>query len=122
MSQKKVVYVISGDPKEKTENVSAVFAQALTAVSFDYDCTIFLMDEAVIIGKKGGVDGIKFPTFEPISVMLENFMEMEGKVLICHPSSDARNLHEADCIEGLKFVNASALLEAGVSADALFTF
>lgn len=122
MSQKKVVYVISGDPREKTENVSAVFAQALTAVSFDYDCTIFLMDEAVVIAKKGGVDGVKFQTFEPLAVMIENFMEMEGKVFICHPSSDARNLHEADCLPGVKFVNASALLDAGITADAMFTF
>lgn len=119
---KKIVYVVSGNPATKTENVSAVFAQALTAVSFGYDVRIFLMDDAVMIAKKGGIDGIKFETFEPISMMLENFLEMEGVVLVCHPSSDARHMHEADCIEGVKFVNASALLEEGLSADALFTF
>ncbi|MEJ2182720.1 MAG: DsrE family protein [Nitrospirota bacterium] len=118
----KIVYVVSGDPKVKTENVSAVMAQALTAVSFGYDCEIFLMDEAVWIGKKGGVQGVKFKTFEPIEEMLANFMEMEGKVYICHPSSDARDFHQEDAIEGITFVNASKLLESGKEADALFTF
>lgn len=118
----KVVYVISGDPRQKTETVSAVLAQALTAVSFDYDCEIFLMDEAVQIAVKGGVDGVKFKTFEPISEMLESFMDMDGKVFVCHPSSDARDIHEEHCIEGVKFVNASKLLQSGKESDALFTF
>jgi predicted peroxiredoxin len=42
----KVVYVISRDPYKDTESVSAVFAQALTALSFDYECEIFLMDDS----------------------------------------------------------------------------
>jgi predicted peroxiredoxin len=118
----KIVYVISGNPREKTENVSAVFAQALTALSFDYECEIFLMDDAVTIVKKGAMDGVKFKTFESIEMMVENFLEMEGKLYVCHPSSDARDITESDCIEGVKFVNASKLLESGKAADALFTF
>ena len=122
MAEKKVVYVVSGDPFEHVENVSAVFAQALTAVSFGHETSIYLMDNAVNIAKKDGVKGAKFTSFEPIETMLENFIEMEGTVFVCHPSSDARGLHEADCIDGVKFVNASALVSAGIEADALFTF
>jgi len=118
----KVVYVISGDPREKTENVSAVFAQALTALSFDYECEIFLMDDAVEIVKKGAIDGVQFKTFEPITEMLQNYLDMEGKLFVCHPSSDARDIHPEDCIEGVEFVNASRLLESGKEADVVFTF
>jgi len=120
---KKVLYVISGDPRKKTESVSAVFAQALTALSFDYEVETFLMDDAVIIAKKGGIDeSVKFQTFEPISVMLENYLEMGGVLYVCHPSSDARNMHEADAIAGVTFVNASKILECGIKADVVFTF
>lgn len=119
----KVVYVISRDPIKEVENVSAVFAQALTALSFDYECEIFLMDNAVMIGKRGGIsDEVKFKTFEPITTMLQNFLEMEGVVYVCHPSSDARGFHEEDAVEGVQFVNASKLLESGKDADAVFTF
>jgi predicted peroxiredoxin len=118
----KIVYVISGDPKTKTENVSAVFAQALTALAFGYECEIFLMDEAVNLARKGYIEGVKFKTFEPITEMLQNYFEMEGKLYVCHPSSDAREMTGADCIEGVEFVNASKLLESGKDSDALFTF
>ena len=118
----KIVYVISGNAKEETEKVSAVFAQALTALAFDYECEIFLMDDAVEIVKKGSMDGVKFKSFESIETMVGNYIEMEGKLYICHPSSDARDFSEADCIDGVTFVNASKLLESGKNSDALFTF
>jgi len=119
----KVVYVISKDPKEETEAVSEVLAQALTSISFDYETEIFLMGEAVSMAHKDYLtDAIKAPTFESIKEMLGNYIEMEGKLYVCHPAADARNIHEGDCIEGLEFVNASRLVESGVKADALFTF
>jgi predicted peroxiredoxin len=119
----KVVYVISRDPIKDTENVSAVFAQALTAISFDYECEIFLMDEAVNIARKGGIkDDLKFSTFEPITMMLQNYLDMDGVLYVCHPSSDARGFHEEDAIEGATFVNASKILESGKNADVVFTY
>jgi len=119
----KIVYVISRDPIKDTENVSAVFAQALTALSFDYECEIFLMDEAVNIARKGGIqDDLKFATFEPIVTMVQNYLEMDGVLYVCHPSSDARGFHEDAAIEGATFVNASKLLESGKDASAVFTF
>ena len=70
----KIMYTISHDPKEEAyvERVSEAFAQALTALSFSYECAIFLTSGGVNIAKKGHVEGAKAPTFEPVSVMLEN--------------------------------------------------
>lgn len=119
----KIVYVISRDPFNDTENVSAVLAQALTALSFDYECEIFLMGEAVNIARKGAIsDDLKFSTFEPINTMLENYLEMDGVLYVCHPSSDARGFHADQAIGGATFVNASKILESGKNADAIFTF
>ncbi len=118
----KIVYVISRDPKEYTEVVSAVFAQALTALAFDNECEIFLMGDAVDIVRKGAMEGIKFKEFESVDTMVGNYIEMEGKLFICHPSSDARDLHKEDCIDGVDFANASKLLLSGKDSDALFTF
>ena len=122
MAEKKIVYVLSCDPKKDVEKVSEVLAQTLTALSFGYECELFFMGECVTLAKKGGAAGLKASTFESIEMMLENYMEMEGKVFVCHPASDARGLHEPDCLPGLKFVNASKLVESGVTASALFTF
>jgi uncharacterized protein involved in oxidation of intracellular sulfur len=118
----KIVYVISDSPFEKTESVSAVLAQALTALAFDNECEIFLMSEAVNIAKKGATEGLKFKAFEPIDMMIENYIEMGGELLVCHPSSDAREINKDNCHAGVQFVNASRLLKSGKEANALFTF
>lgn len=120
---KKIVYVLTRHPKEKAEIVSSVLAQALTSLSFGYETEIFLMDAAVEIARKGVLDGIKALTFETITEMLNNYLEMEGVLYICHPSSDARGIKDNDCIAGIaKFVNASKLLESSIQADAVFTY
>ena len=119
----KIVYVLTRDPKERAEIVSSVLAQALTSLSFGYETEIFLMDAAVEVAKKGAIDAIKSPAFEPIAEMLSNYLEMEGTLYVCHPSSDARGIEESECIDGIaKFVNASKLLESSIQADAVFTY
>lgn len=122
MAQNKIVYVLSCNPKTETEKVSEVLAQALTALSFDYACELFFMGEAVTLAKKSSLAGLKVETFESVETMLDNFREMEGQMFVCHPAADARGLKEADCIEGVHFVNASKLVESAVNAKALFTF
>ncbi len=118
----KVVYIISCNPRTRTEKISAVLAQALTALSFGYECEIFLMDEAVTIIQKGAIDGVKFKAFESITDILKHYLDLKGKLYVCQPSSDARELTGADCIDGIQFVNAPKLLESSKNADMLFTF
>jgi predicted peroxiredoxin len=118
----KIVYVLTNDPKERCELVSSVFAQALTALSFDYECELFVMDSAVNLVKKGYTDGLKAPEFAPIAELMKDYQEMGGKLYACHPATDARCLHKEDCIDGLEYVNASKLLESAKMANAVFTY
>lgn len=118
----KVVYVVTDDPKERCELVSSVLAQALTSLSFDYECDLFVMDNAVRLVMKGYVDGLKAKEFAPIAELLSDFQEMGGKLFACHPATDARGLHAEDCRDGVEFVNASRLLLNAKEAFAVFTF
>lgn len=118
----KVVYVVTDDPKERCELISSVLAQALTALSFDFECDLFVMDNAARLVKKGYVDGLKSKEFAPITELMKDYQEMGGKLYACHPATDARGLHAEDCLEGVEFVNASKLLMSAKDAFAVFTF
>ena len=55
--------------------------------------------------------------YEKLTMMLDNYKEMGGKLYVCHPSSESRQLLKENCIDEVdEFVNASKLI--GVSADA----
>lgn len=117
-----VVYVITFDPKKNFELASSIFAQALTALAFGYKVELFCMGEGALLAKKGHVDGLKYDTFQPLTEMLDDFIAMDGLLYACHPSTDARTLKAENCVEGVKFVNASHLLGSAKEAMTVFTY
>jgi predicted peroxiredoxin len=119
---KPVVYVITHDPKERCDLVSSILAQAVTALAFGYACEIFLMDRGSRMGIKGHLDGLKSEAFEPLSVLLDTFREMEGKLYVCNPSTDALGVKKEDCIDVDGYINATKLLESAVNASVVFTY
>jgi predicted peroxiredoxin len=121
-SLNKVVYILTDDPKERCELISSVLAQALTALSFDYECDLFVMDNAAKLIKKGYTEGLKAQEFAPIDELMKDYLEMGGKLYACHPATDARGLHKEDCIDGVEYVNASRLLLCSKEAFAVYTF
>ncbi|MBI5640238.1 MAG: DsrE family protein [Nitrospirae bacterium] len=119
----KVVYIITNDPKERLELVSSILAQALTALSFNYEAEIFVMDNAVRLVQTGYADGLKAPTFEPLMELVRNYQELGGRLYACFPSADARHLKKEDFIDAVDdYVNAVQLLESSKNATAVFTY
>ncbi|UCG77374.1 MAG: DsrE family protein [Nitrospirota bacterium] len=117
------VFIISADPKEKCELVSSAFAQALTALSMDFGCSMFFVDDGVNFVKKGYLKDVKFKTYESLEIMLGHYKEMGGEVYVCHPSSDARKMNKDNCIDEVdEFVNASKLITLTGDARAVITY
>jgi predicted peroxiredoxin len=119
---KPVVYVITHDPKDRCDLVSSILAQAVTALAFGYGCEIFLMDRGSRIIVKGYLDGLKSESFEPLSLLMDNFREMEGKLYVCNPSMGALVVKKEDCIEVYGYINATKLLESAANALVVFTY
>ena len=119
---KKVLYVLTNDPRERIELVSSVIAQGITALSFGYESDVFLMDKAVEMARKGYIEGLSSVSFSPLHELLGSYLELEGKVYVCAPSAKARNLDPADCIHGItEFVDAARLIVQSKDAT-VFTY
>jgi predicted peroxiredoxin len=120
---KKIVYILTHDPKERLELVSSVFAQALTALSFGYDCEMFVLDNGIKLFQSEYIKGIKAATFDPLAELIQHYKDMGGKLYGCNPSIASRNIKTESCMEGITgFVNASQLIESSVAANAVFTY
>jgi len=106
-----MMYVITHDPKEKLELVSSVFSQAITALSFEYETEIFLMDSGVHAAVKGYVDGLKAASFAPLYELMEMFSEMDGKLYVCSPFAQAYHIPKDCCVPWVTdFVDAGMLV------------
>ena len=120
---KKIVYVLTHDPRERSELMSSALAQALTALSFGYECEMFVMDNAVRLLQPAYIAGLKAATFDPIAELLQHYQEMGGKIFGCNPAIASHNIKTESCVGGISgFVNASKLIESSVEADAVFTY
>lgn len=120
---KKIVYILTHDPKTRPELVSSVFAQALTALSFGYECEMFVMDNGIKVLQTEYVKGIKASSFDALTELIRHYQEMGGKLYGCNPSIAAHDVTAESCLNGISgFVNASKLIESSVAADAVFTY
>lgn len=120
---KKLVYIITQDPKERCELVSSVFAQALTALSFDYECSIFVLDNGVRVLQPEYIAGLEAKTFEPLSRLVLLYKEMGGKLYGCNPAMTSRDINAGTWLSEMDGpVNASTMIEKALEADAVFTY
>jgi predicted peroxiredoxin len=120
---KKIVYILTHDPKTRPELVSSVFAQALTSLSFGYECEMFVMDNGIKVLQTEYVKGIKALSFDPLAELIRHYQDMGGKLYGCNPSVAAHDIKAESCLDGINgFVNASKLIESSVAANAVFTY
>lgn len=120
---KKIVYILTEDPRARTELISSALAQALTALSFGYECDLFIMDNAVKLFTPEYIAGLKAVAFDPISDLFQHYKDMGGRIYACNPAIAAHSIKTESCAGGIHgFVNASKLLECSMEADAVFTY
>ena len=106
-----MIYVLTHDPRDRTELVSSVVAQAVTALSFGYEAEIFLMDRAVKTAVTVYVDGLKAESFANLRELLEMFAEMDGKLYVCAPFAQTHHIRKDNCIPAVtEFVDAGMLV------------
>jgi len=118
----RMMYVLTHDPKDRLELVSSVFAQAITALSFEYETEMFLMDRAVHAAVRGYADGLKAGSFASLSELIEMFTEMEGRLYVCAPFAHSYDIKKEHCIPGVtEFVDAGMLVVHAKDAT-VFTY
>jgi predicted peroxiredoxin len=120
---KKIVYILTHDPKTRLELVSSVFAQALTALSFGYECDMFVLDNGIKLFQPEYIKGIKAATFDPLTELIQHYQDMGGKLYGCNPSIASHDIKTESGMAGISgYVNASQLIESSVGANAVFTY
>lgn len=72
------------DGKSNPNKVTVAFTMALNAAQKGCQSILILMVEAVELGKPGNTEGINIGApFESVSVLMDKFMEANGKITIC---------------------------------------
>ncbi|NLX17710.1 MAG: sulfur reduction protein DsrE [Desulfobulbus sp.] len=79
--------------------------------------TLFLLDEAVYIAKKGLLEHVRAATGDVADDLMAYLQANEVPVLVCTPCAKARGISEEDLIEGARMGTAVELIR--LSSDAV---
>jgi predicted peroxiredoxin len=78
--------------------------------------TLFLLDEAVYLARKGIITHVRSATGDVADDLLAYLQAYEVPVLVCTPCAKARQISEEDLIEGARMAAAKELIQSACDA------
>ena len=106
----KILY-IGTTAGENPEKAAMPFVMANAALAMDIQATICLQGNGVYLAYDGYVKKMPSPGgFPPMQKLLDEFLELGGKLLVCVPCIKDRNMdEESELVTGARTIAAGAL-------------
>jgi len=122
METEKIVIIVTSGP-ENQEKVTLPFVMATAAQSMDVEVTVILQAAAVLLAKKGGCgENVHAPGLMPLKTLIDTFIELGGKLLLCTPCIKERDIKEDQLIEGSQLIAAGTVISEVLEAKAVLTY
>ena len=119
--QEKIVY-ISTNGLENPEKASLPFVLANAAMVMEVETLVVLQGPAVFLAKKGLLEHVHASGFAPLKELVDAFFEQGGKLVVCVPCIQERNIDVKDLIEKAEPMAGGALTEEIISANATLVY
>ena len=120
--EEKILY-IGTCAAENSEKAHMPFVMAIAAMAMDIKTTIVLQGAGVYMAKKGYVDSMPSGGgFPPAKQLLQDFLELGGKLKVCGPCIKERHIEESDLVNGTEITAAGALNIEAMESKAVFTY
>ncbi len=117
----KIVY-ISTHAGEDAERATFPFMLANAALAMDMEAVIVLQGTAVWVAKKGYADHVHAAGLPPLKELLNTFLELGGKLMVCTPCIKERKIEESDLVEGAQIVAGGAVNQELITANASISY
>jgi predicted peroxiredoxin len=118
----KILYITTIGP-ENPDKAAFPFVLANAALAMDIEATIVLQSNSVHFGKVGFAETIPAAGgLPPIKKLLDDFLELGGKMWICGPCIKSRGIEESELVTGIEVTAAGQVNIAALAADALFVY
>ncbi len=118
---KKIVVIATHGP-EDPERATFPFVMATGATVMDAQATVILQGTAVLLSKKGCYEHVFAKGLPPLKQLVESFIEQGGKILVCHPCINEREIVENQLIETAEPVATGRAIQEILDAHAVLNY
>lgn len=119
--KEKIVYV-STHGAEDPERASLPFVLGNAALAMDVEAVVALQGSSVFLAKRGMLEHVPATGFPPLKELVDSFLELGGRLLVCVPCIQERKIDVADLIEKATPIAGGALTEEFLSANATLVY
>ncbi|CAB1067723.1 hypothetical protein D1AOALGA4SA_122 [Olavius algarvensis Delta 1 endosymbiont] len=114
--------IITTHAEEVQDKATIPFALGSAALTLDKDVVIILQSTAVHLATKGYAERVNASGFPPLNELLEIFFESGGKLMVCSPCAQARNIGPEDLISNVDVISGAALVAESMAAETVLTY
>jgi predicted peroxiredoxin len=122
MATTEKLVIVSTTGPDNIEKATLPFVVATAAQTLDAEVVIILQASAVLLAKKGIAENINAQGFMPLKKLMDTFIELGGKLLICSPCIKERLIQSEDLVEGSTIVAAGTVAEEVLTAKIALTY
>jgi predicted peroxiredoxin len=122
METKEKLVIISTMGNEHPEKATIPFVMATAAQATDVEVVVIMQSNAVVLAKKGEAEKVVATGFMPVKQLIETYIDMGGKLLLCSPCLKERNITKEDLINGSEIIAAGTVISEVMSAKSVLTY
>jgi predicted peroxiredoxin len=122
MELKEKLVIISTIGNEHPEKATIPFVMATAAQATDVEVVIIMQSNAVVLAKTGEAEKVVATGFMPVKQLIETYIDMGGKLLLCSPCLKERNITKEDLINGCEIIAAGTVISEVLSAKSVLTY
>ena len=115
------MYIATHGPAD-AERATLPFVLANAALAMEVDAVVALQGDAVWLALKGTADHVFAGGLPPLKKLLDDFFEMGGRLLVCSPCIQYRQMAQGDLLEQTKVVAAATLTAEILTAKAVLNY
>lgn len=118
----KILYITTyGD--ENPDKAAFPFVLANAALAMDVEVTIVLQSNAVRLARTGFAETVPaVGGLPPLKKLIDDLVELGGRVWVCGPCVKVREIEESDLIDGAVVTAAAQVNIAAMEANAVFVY
>jgi predicted peroxiredoxin len=122
MEPNEKIVIISTVGSEDHEKATLPFVIATAAQSMDVEVSIILQSNAVALIKKGEAEKVKAKGLMPLKNLLDTFLELEGKLMLCSPCVKERGINPDELVTGSELIAAGTVVSEVLSARSVLNY
>ncbi len=120
MSEKLIVVSTTGS--EDPEKATLAYVMANAALAMDAEVIVCLQASGVYTVTKGVYEHIKTPGHDSIKKHVETFLSNGGKIFLCIPCCEERNITKEMVVDGCEFTKAGKAIKEILEANSVLNY